>query len=678
MNIFQKVKGYFKGEASQVGVLYQSTGLKTSNKSWAVSDFFNAYEQSIYFAKAIDKRAEKVGEIIWTLTRGEKGDVVDSHDFLNLLNNPNPLYSAGSEFWKMWQKYYDLAGVAYIHIDTELDFLEELNKPTYNYKNTKLRLLEPNKVTVNVDKITKEIVSYTYVDPQNGISSDIHASQVIRTYNHSLTNQSAPAITVASGSKSLYIDNQLSVYQANILDNGGSIDGIMSFDGNLIKAQLDDIKESYSKEYADAKKAKRPLFLGGKAKYERTSLSPEELSFVESKKSTLNDIVILTGVPKILLAAVDDIKYSNAQESVKVFLTETVRPLLNNLLEAISSKEGLVPTGFTLSYKNIIKEDDEVILKKIDNGTKNNYLTINEKRGMAGLELLPDLEGNRILVPFNLVDLNDIGVDEAPEEKPEEKPEKKSDEKSNGFVHPLSNKSFRQKYGKYKILQEVKNEEFFKKELDKYFDKQMNRLLGDIKSVDKRSRKYKTIIDDGFNFNLEVSIANKHFLPILTDFLMSSGMDTYKLMGGAFNFSLSANISSWLDKKVNVFAQQINETTFKKLKSEMAESLANEETRPQLVKRIENTYGNISKSRANTIARTEVGGVMTKGTYEAYEQMDIPIKIWVSVGDSKTRASHLEMDGEERPLHTPFTNGLQFPREAGAPAGEVINCRCQL
>ena len=233
-------------------------------------------------------------------------------------------------------------------------------------------------------------------------------------------------------------------------------------------------------------------------------------------------------------------------------------------------------------------------------------------------------------------------------------------------------------YGKYKVLKEVKNEEFFKKEVNKYFSKQMGRLLGDIKSIKKSSKKYKNLIDESFNQNLEVKIAMDHFLPILTDFLMESGMDTYNLMGGTFNFSLSADIASWLDKKTDVFAKQINDTTFKKLKSEMAESLANEETRAQLVKRIENTYGNISKSRASTIARTEVGGVMTKGAFEAYTQMDIPIKIWVAVNDSQTRSSHASQDGEERPLKTPFSNGLQFPREAGGPAGEVINCRCQV
>lgn len=670
MNIFRKLNSYIKAVGRDVGVLYQSVGLRSSNKSWTAKQFFNAYEQSIYFAKAINKRAEKVGEIKWQLKKGTEGEVIDNHDFLDLLNNPNPLYASGSEFWKMWQKYYDLAGVSYIHIDTEIDYLSELNRPTYNYKNTKLWLLEPTRVKEYYNPKTKEITHYEY-NEDDGKTTEYDASQIIRTYNHNLNDQSKYQIPLLSGSKTIDIDNQLSIYQANVLDNGGSIDGVMSFKGNLTKEQLDRLKDGYQKEYGDAKKAKRPLFLGGEADYKRMSFSPEELSFIESKKLTLNDIVILTGVPKILLGAVDDIKYSNAQESVKVFLSETVRPLLNNLLEAVSSKEGFVPKGFILNYKNIIKEDEEFTLKRIENGTANHYMTVNERRVLAGLEKIKD--GDKILVPFSLTDMETIGNEPEPTPEPEKTFKKKDD-----FVHPLKDKKIRDMYGKFKVAKEEKNEDKFLIELNSYFKKQKDRLLEDIKSVHKNNAKYKNLIDETFNSNLEVKLAVEQLGPLLEAFLMEAGVDTYNLMGGDFKFTLTSEIASWLNNKKEVFAKQINNTTFKELQKQFAESLANEEPRAELVKRIEDTYENISKSRAKTIARTEVGGVMTKGTYESYKQLNIPIKIWVAVDDANTRHSHAMLDGEERPLNTPFSNGLDYPRDPNGPVEEIVNCRCQI
>lgn len=39
---------------------------------------------------------------------------------------------------------------------------------------------------------------------------------------------------------------------------------------------------------------------------------------------------------------------------------------------------------------------------------------------------------------------------------------------------------------------------------------------------------------------------------------------------------------------------------------------------------------------------------------------------------------HVRMDGEEREMEEPFSNGLMYPGQSGAPAEEVINCHCYL
>jgi hypothetical protein len=56
-------------------------------------------------------------------------------------------------------------------------------------------------------------------------------------------------------------------------------------------------------------------------------------------------------------------------------------------------------------------------------------------------------------------------------------------------------------------------------------------------------------------------------------------------------------------------------------------------------------------------------------------------KIWVSLGDSNVRGSHLEADGQERDSNKPFTVGgfgLMMPGDSslGAPMVETVNCRC--
>jgi hypothetical protein len=52
------------------------------------------------------------------------------------------------------------------------------------------------------------------------------------------------------------------------------------------------------------------------------------------------------------------------------------------------------------------------------------------------------------------------------------------------------------------------------------------------------------------------------------------------------------------------------------------------------------------------------------------------VKVWVSAVDSKTRDSHAAIDGEQKPLDEPFSNGLMYPGDPASGADEVINCRC--
>ena len=56
---------------------------------------------------------------------------------------------------------------------------------------------------------------------------------------------------------------------------------------------------------------------------------------------------------------------------------------------------------------------------------------------------------------------------------------------------------------------------------------------------------------------------------------------------------------------------------------------------------------NVSKKRAEVIARTEVNSAMNNGAYEQMKALDIPtIKEWIATDDSRTRESHAEVDGD--------------------------------
>lgn len=84
--------------------------------------------------------------------------------------------------------------------------------------------------------------------------------------------------------------------------------------------------------------------------------------------------------------------------------------------------------------------------------------------------------------------------------------------------------------------------------------------------------------------------------------------------------------------------------------------------------------------RSRMIARTEAAGAMAQGSWDQARQSGIFVtKEWVTFQDNRVRDSHLDcMAQGPIPMDQPFANGLQYPFQPGAPADEVINCRCVL
>lgn len=94
--------------------------------------------------------------------------------------------------------------------------------------------------------------------------------------------------------------------------------------------------------------------------------------------------------------------------------------------------------------------------------------------------------------------------------------------------------------------------------------------------------------------------------------------------------------------------------------------------------------------RGETIARTEMLGSLHEAQDQALAQMaereglapGAISEAWDAANDSATRSSHRAMDGQRRARGEPFETGagylMRYPgdRSLGAPASEIIQCRC--
>lgn len=673
MSIFKDISNLFFGKS--VGGFIVG-GLDSDGVNWNGRDFLQAADISLYTDRAVTKRAEKVGEIEWVVKNDKTGDTIDDHEILRVLNHPNDQFD-GFKFWSMWQGYYDYIGEAYILIEMgEREIFEPKNIQA-------LHMLMPTKVTTRWDN-GGNIAGYEYQTRTGKL--EFAPTQVIRCINPDLKNPMQGRSLLRSGTQSIQTEIQIGAYHSRVLENGGKVEGVFKFKTpRLQQHQLKQLKDDYKAEYSDARKSGMPLFLGGDSDYIRTGLSPDELSFLEAKKTTLEDIVIMTGVPKSLLGSVDDVQYANAETSHRIFLRETIKPLLRNLAGGLDKV--LLPDGLTLTFVDPTPENIEERVKIIETAVKNYLITPNEGRRMlADLigEELPDLpDGNNILVPFNMIPLGDASVvsredngggDDAAKGKKKDADGEATEE----VEHPLRDKEVRKRYCQVMEKRMDKREKPFKRSLNGYFNEQRDRLIERLNPNKSRVFRKEGLLDNNFSIDLEVSLGQEKFLPLVRQLVTEAGIDSMELVGADGDFNITADITTWMEKRTDTFLRSVNSTTYEKLKQQFAESLAEGESRKDLIKRIQQTYKDISVARAATIARTEVHNATMYGTFEGYKQSAIPIKIWAAVRDGATRDSHYAIDGEERPIGSTFSNGLMYPGDERGPAEEVINCRCSV
>jgi SPP1 gp7 family putative phage head morphogenesis protein len=86
--------------------------------------------------------------------------------------------------------------------------------------------------------------------------------------------------------------------------------------------------------------------------------------------------------------------------------------------------------------------------------------------------------------------------------------------------------------------------------------------------------------------------------------------------------------------------------------------------------------GEVTRSRANMIARTETGRAATTLTRVRAEYVGSPGYVWRAVMDADTRPRHRELDGQFILWNDPPVVTEPGQKEVRAHAGAWVNCRC--
>jgi len=393
--MFENIKSIFrKGVGDSVTWVFGgNSGVR--NFRYDKNKALTFYEKSLYLNKAINKRAEKVGDIEFIL-KDLKGNEVEN-EYTKLLEKPNDSQTK-TQFFKLLQKYMDIYGSYFILKDYgEAVLFSKKLVPKQLY------LLNPLFIELVTDTANEKITGYKYANGEH--QGTYTLEQIIHGNNPNPRNPIHGESLMASGIRALETNIFADEYQANSLSTGGKLDTIIQAKSVASSTQLEEMREAFRKsrqESFDLSGGQEPFFAGGDIDVKRLGASSKEIEYIQTKKMSIDDISILTNVPIEILGVTSGATYANADASIRIFLRETIIPLQKDIVDLLNWR--LIPEQFDLTIVDPVPEEQEEKRKDLEVADKINAMTINEKRIALGLTEIQG--GDDILIPLNLVALS--------------------------------------------------------------------------------------------------------------------------------------------------------------------------------------------------------------------------------------------------------------------------------
>lgn len=139
---------------------------------------------------------------------------------------------------------------------------------------------------------------------------------------------------------------------------------------------------------------------------------------------------------------------------------------------------------------------------------------------------------------------------------------------------------------------------------------------------------------------------------------------------------LVQHVLEQLGTKITRITETQRAITMAKIEEGRRDGLSIPDTAKLIVK---HSTGQFSTNRATLIARTEMAAVQNGGSLAAARLVGVSTKQWLATGDSRTRPTHRDADGQIVNVNEKFNVGvdlLDFPGDPNGSIAEIAQCRC--
>lgn len=185
---------------------------------------------------------------------------------------------------------------------------------------------------------------------------------------------------------------------------GMSQAGVVQVPGDLTVEQAKQLKSDFARRNSGTRNAHLPAVLTGDAKWQPTSINPEQAQFLEARQFTTVEIARFFRCPPHLISDVErSTSWGTGIEQQAIgFVTYTLRPWLDRLERAYTRHLLAGRNGFIkFNVDGLLRGDFQTRQAGYATGRQWGWLSANDVRALEDLPPLPD-GGDEYMVPVNM------------------------------------------------------------------------------------------------------------------------------------------------------------------------------------------------------------------------------------------------------------------------------------
>lgn len=516
------------------------------------------------------------------------------------------------------------------------------------------------------------------------------------------------------------VDAYARAWQRGEFRNGARPSAVI-FLGDVSSDVHENAQAQYETKIAGASNASRALIVSGpgKGSVQPLTLTPAEMSYLETRAASAEEVMLAFGLRRDVLFG--ESTYENQAAAKTAAWSETLLPKLDVAGSEVDRQ--LVPdsrrtVGWDLSSVDALRESQDAAFDRASRVTYPDIVTLDEARGMVGLEPLPAGLGSMTLTAYR----EHVRTDEAIRLT-------ETLVAGDAGARALLPVMHVRAAGRTRIVRPgaraardassaskiermyARHERIGIAAIGRLADRQLKSVLRNLEQATRADR-----LDDTLA-RWAPRLAGSELMPLpgapeprsivhntgqrmaaddlfdvpfwtaetqraLDDFMTGAWLDGGEYAAETFSVNFDVfdeRVLAEMRERLTVLSAQISQTTHDVIEADVLRNgVAAGKSIDDLADDLRTSFADLSSWRAVTIARTETVGGCNAAAHNVAAASGVAVsRRWLAASDARVRPSHERQNGHRLDgFGGTYPNGCRYPGDPEAPADETIRCRC--